>query len=116
MTFTGLGLAAIDLTTATAAFQTDAEITSALDAVSSATERLRANTAAVGSGLTVVQNREDFTKKLANILQTGSANLVNADLNEEAATSQALATRQSLATSSLTLANQAHQNVLRLLQ
>ncbi|HEY0571844.1 MAG TPA: flagellar protein [Enterovirga sp.] len=116
MTFAGLGLAAIDLTTAAAAFQTNTEITAALDAVSNATVRLRANTAAFGSGLTVVQNREDFTKKLANILQTGSANLVNADLNEEAATSQALATRQSLATSSLTLANQAHQSVLRLLQ
>jgi flagellin len=116
MTFTGLGLAAIDLTTAAGAFQTDTEITAALDAVSNATERLRANTAAFRSGLTIVQNRQDFTKKLADILQTGSAYLVHADLNEEAATSQAHATRQSLATSSLTLANQAHQSVLRLLQ
>jgi flagellin-like hook-associated protein FlgL len=49
-------------------------------------------------------------------LQTGAANLVNADTNEEAVTSQALATRQSLATSSLTLANQAQQSVLRLLE
>jgi hypothetical protein len=34
-------------------------------------------------------------------------NLTNADMNEEAANSQALATRQSLAVSSLSLASQA---------
>jgi flagellin len=63
-----------------------------------------------------VQNRQDFTKNLTNVLTTGSANLTNADLNEEAANSQALSTRQSLAISALSLANTAQQGVLQLLR
>ena len=46
-----------------------------------------------------MQIRQDFSKKLINVLQTGSANLTLADSNEEAANSQALSTRQSIATS-----------------
>ena len=50
------------------------------------------------------------------MLQTGSSNLTLADANEEAANSQALATRQAIATSALSLANQAQQAVLQLLR
>jgi hypothetical protein len=42
-------------------------------------------------------------------------NLTNADMNEEAANSQALATQQSLVMSSLCLASQASQGNLQLL-
>ena len=49
-------------------------------------------------------------------LQSGSANLTLADTNEEAANSQALSTRQSIAVSALALANQSQQSVLKLLQ
>jgi len=64
----------------------------------------------------VVQNRQDFTKQIINVLDTGAGNLVNADLNEEAANSQALSTRNSLGISALSLANQAQQAVLQLLR
>ncbi len=50
------------------------------------------------------------------MLTTGAANLTNADMNEEAANSQALSTRQSLAVSSLSLASQASQGILQLLR
>ncbi|WP_437871943.1 flagellin [Methylorubrum extorquens] len=63
-----------------------------------------------------VENRQDFTKRLVNILDTGASNLTNADLNEEAANSQALSTRQSLGISALSLANQAQQGILQLLR
>ena len=63
-----------------------------------------------------MQNRQDFSKNLINILQEGAGNLTNADLNEEAANSQALSTRQSLAISALSLANTAQQQVLQLLR
>ena len=53
---------------------------------------------------------------MVDVLDTGSANLVNADMNAEAATSQALSTRQSLAISALSLANQANQSILQLLR
>jgi flagellin-like hook-associated protein FlgL len=66
--------------------------------------------------LTVVQSRQDFNKNLIQVLQTGSSNLTLADTNEEAANSQALSTRQSIATSALSLANQAQQSVLQLLR
>lgn len=64
----------------------------------------------------MVQNRQGFSKQLINILDTGAANLTNADLTEEAANSQALSTRQSLGISALSLANQAQQGVLQLLR
>ena len=53
-----------------------------------------------------MQIRQDFYKNLINVLQTGSSNLTLADTNEEAANSQALSTRQSIAVSALALANQ----------
>ncbi len=52
----------------------------------------------------------------SHVLQTGSSNLTLADTNEEAANSQALATRQSIAVSALSLANQSQQSVLQLLR
>ncbi len=64
----------------------------------------------------MVQNRQSFSKNLINVLDTGAANLTNADLNVEAANSQALSTRQSLGISALSLANQAQQSILQLLR
>ena len=71
---------------------------------------------AFGANLSIVQIRQDFSKKLINVLQTGSSNLTLADSNEEAANSQALSTRQSIAVSALALANQSQQSVLQLLR
>ncbi len=77
---------------------------------------LRAQASALGSNLSIVQIRREFAKNLINVLQTGSSNLTLADTNEEAANSQALSTRQSIAVSALALANQSQQSVLKLLQ
>jgi flagellin-like hook-associated protein FlgL len=76
---------------------------------------LRTQASAFGSTLSTVQTRNDFTKNLINVLQTGSDNLVLADTNEEGANLLALQTRQSLSTTALSLANQSNQAVLRLL-
>lgn len=84
--------------------------------LNAASDKLKADSTTLGSNLSVVQNRQDFSKQLANILDTGAANLTNADLNEEAANSQALSTRQSLGISALSLANQAQQSILQLLR
>ena len=72
----------------------------------SASDMLRSEASALGSNLSIVQIRQDFSKNLINVLQTGSSNLTLADTNEEAANSQALSTRQSIAVSALALANQ----------
>ena len=50
------------------------------------------------------------------MLQTGSSNLKLADTNELAADSQALSTRQCIAVSALSLANQSQASVLQLLR
>ena len=84
--------------------------------ISSASNALRTEASTLGSNLSIVQIRQDFSKNLINVLQTGSANLTVADTNEEAANSQALSTRQSIAVSALALANQSQASVLQLLR
>ena len=81
-----------------------------------ASTTLRAESSALGSNLSIVQIRQDFNKNLINVLQTGASNLTLADTNEEAANSQALSTRQSIAVSALALANQSQASVLQLLR
>jgi flagellin len=87
-----------------------------LTALNNASLTLRTQASAFGANLSIVQIRQDFSKKIINVLQTGSANLTLADSNEEAANSQALSTRQSIAVSALSLANQSQQSVLQLLR
>jgi flagellin len=109
----GLGLGAL---TAGTDFLDSASANKALAALSSASSTLRAQASALGSNLSIVQVRQDFSKNLINVLQSGSSNLTLADTNEEAANSQALSTRQSIAVSALSLANQSQQSVLQLLR
>jgi flagellin len=87
-----------------------------LTALNNASLTLRTQASAFGANLSIVQIRQDFSKKLINVLQSGSAALTLADTNEEAANSQALSTRQSIAVSALSLANQSQQSVLQLLR
>jgi flagellin len=88
----------------------------AINSLSTASSALRTEASALGSNLSIVQIRQDFSKNLINVLQTGSSNLTLADTNEEAANSQALSTRQSIAVSALALANTSQQSVLQLLR
>lgn len=97
-------------------FLLDTDIKGTLTKLTSGSDTLRTASSTFGSNLSVVQNRQSFTKRLVNILDTGASNLTNADLNEEAANSQALSTRQSLGISALSLANQAQQGILQLLR
>jgi len=109
----GLGLSAL---TAGTDFIDNVATNKVLDSLNYASSFLRSQASTLGSNLSIVQIRQDFSKQLINVLQTGSANLTIADTNEEAANSQALATRQSIAVSALALANQSQQSVLKLLQ
>jgi len=87
-----------------------------LTSLDAASTTLRAESSALGSNLSIVQIRQDFNKNLINVLQTGASNLTLADTNVEAANSQALSTRQSIAVSALALANQSQASVLQLLR
>ena len=108
----GLGLDVLS----TGAFKDNAAINDIVTSLNGASSTLRSQASAFGSNLSIVQIRQDFTKNLINVLQTGSSNLTLADTNEEAANSQALSTRQSIAVSALALANQSQQSVLQLLR
>ena len=109
----GLGLSPL---TAGADFLDNASANAVIAKVTTASDQLRSEASALGSNLSIVQIRQDFAKNLINVLQTGSANLTLADSNVEAANSQALSTRQSIAVSALALANQSQQSVLQLLR
>ena len=106
----GLGLSPLGDT----AFDSNASINSTLDSLKSSIDTLRSQSAKFGSNLSVVETRQDFTKQMISVLQTGAANLTLADTNEEAANVLALQTRQQLSSTALSLASQADQNVLRL--
>jgi len=109
----GLGLAAL---TSGTDFVDNAGTNSVLTKLNTASVTLRSQASAFGANLSIVQIRQDFNKNLINVLQTGSSALTLADTNEEAANSQALSTRQSIATSALSLANTSQQSVLQLLR
>jgi flagellin len=107
-----LGLNAIGQTD----FQDSNSINGVISTINSASSQLKNQASTLGANLAVVQNRQDFTKQMINVLDAGAANLTNADLNEEAANSQALSTRNSLGISALSLANQSQQGILQLLR
>ena len=115
VTFNAAGLGLANLTSGTD-FIDNSATNKVIANLSSASTLLRTQASALGSNLSIVQIRQDFSKNLINVLQTGSSNLTLADTNEEAANSQALSTRQSIAVSALALANQSQQSVLQLLR
>jgi flagellin-like hook-associated protein FlgL len=115
VTFNAAGLGLASLTSGTD-FLDNVSANNTLTKLSAASSTLRTEASALGSNLSVVQIRQDFNKNLINVLQTGSSNLTLADTNEEAANSQALSTRQSIAVSALALANTSQQSVLQLLR
>ena len=115
VTFNAAGLGLASLTSGTD-FLDNASANNALTLLGAASTTLRTEASALGSNLSIVQIRQDFSKNLINVLQTGSSNLTLADTNEEAANSQALSTRQSIAVSALALANQSQASVLQLLR
>lgn len=94
----------------------DDSIDGFLDQVKGALNSVRSQASSFGSNLSIVQNRQDFTKAMINTLETGAGNLTLADMNQEAANMMALQTRQSLASSTLSMANQADQSILQLLR
>ena len=113
VSFTADGLNLSNLTVGTD-FVDNASTNGVLATLNQASITLRSQASTFGSNLSVVQNRQDFNKNLINVLQTGSAQLTLADTNEEGANLLALQTRQQLSLTSLSLASQADQAVLRL--
>ncbi|HTJ58650.1 MAG TPA: flagellin [Devosiaceae bacterium] len=109
----GLGLSYL---TSGSDFLDNSQTNQILDVINTASSTLQSQASELGSNLSIVQIRQDFSQNMINVLQTGASNLTLADPNTLAADSQALSTRQSIAVSALALANSSQQSVLRLLQ
>jgi len=107
LTANGLGLSIAD-------FQTRASVDSRSAELESATSTVRNFGSLISTDLSLIQTRRDFTESTINTLKAGSDDLTLADLNEEGANLLALQTRQQLGVTSLSLASQAQQGVLRL--
>ncbi|HVJ54559.1 MAG TPA: flagellin [Aliidongia sp.] len=84
--------------------------------ISNAINQLRAITSALGTNVTILQSRSTFSSNYANSLTSGANALTLADLNTEAANSQALQLRQQFGVQALVSANTQNQSVLTLLR
>lgn len=107
---TGLNIAASDFTTSAATIQ------ASITAIDTALSTVRTDAAAFGNNLSVIQTRQDYTQNLINVLKEGADKLTIADKNEEGAKLLSLQTSQQLGITSLSLASQANQSILRLFQ
>jgi len=114
LTTEGVDFTANGLSLTEATFRSSAQIeltaTQARDALSG----VRAFGSSLANDLSIIQTRRDFTESTINTLQAGADDLTVADQNEEGANLLALQTRQTLGVTSLSLASQSQQSVLRL--
>jgi flagellin len=114
--YTNASASPLSISTAANNWAASTDISAATAQLTTALTSLRSQSQTLGSSLSVVQIRQDFTTATINTLQTGSSDLTLADSNQEGANLLALQTRQQLSTTALSLAAQADQNVLRLFQ
>ncbi len=108
-TFTADGLGITEAT-----FRTSTQIELSATQVRTALEDVRAFGSTLANNLSIIQTRRDFTEETINTLEAGADDLTVADQNEEGANLLALQTRQQLGVTSLSLAAQSQQSVLRL--
>jgi flagellin-like hook-associated protein FlgL len=88
----------------------------AIQRISNAISQLNAISASLGTNVAVLQTRSDFSANYANTLTSGADALTLADLNTEAANSQALTLRQQLGIQSLSVSGQQNSSILTLLR
>ncbi len=107
--FTALGMGIVE-----GDFTNASNVQLSIDAVREAVNDVRSFGQSIANDLSIVQTRRDFTEQTINTLKAGADDLIVADQNEEGANLLALQTRQALGTTSLSLAAQSQQAVLRL--
>ena len=81
-----------------------------------AISQIESVTQSLGTNVGILQNRSDFTAQYVNDLTSGGDALTLADLNTQAADSQALDLRQQLGIQSLGVTNTLNQAVLQLIR
>ena len=108
-----LGGANVTITT-TQSIDTLTKATASLTAVNTSIDRVSASLARLGTKSKALSTHLSFVGKLADTLEAGVGNLVDADLAKESAKLQALQTKQQLGVQALGIANQTPQLVLSL--
>lgn len=101
------GLDNVDVTT-------NAGADAALDNIETLIQNSIDAAASFGSAEGRIETQSNFVSKLVDSLRAGIGSLVDADMEEASARLQALQVQQQLATQSLSIANQAPQNILAL--
>lgn len=104
----------VTYTSATGIWASSTAAQSSIDFIKADLDKLRSAAAEFGANLNIIQTRLDFTQNLINVLKEGADKLTVADKNEEGARLLALQTSQQLGITSLSLASQAEQSILRL--
>jgi len=94
----------------------EAVFSASINRVSNAISQLNAISQELGTNVGILQSRANFSSNYSNALTTGSNDLTLADLNTEAANSQALTLRQQLGIQSLTTSGQQNSSILTLLR
>jgi flagellin len=94
----------------------EAIFSGAIQRISNAISQLNAVSAALGTNVAILQDRSTFSANYANTLTNGADALTLADLNTEAANSQALTLRQQLGIQSLSVSGQQNSSILTLLR
>ena len=89
-------------------------IQTSINNLETAMNSLRTESKKLSNNLAIITAREEFSAQMINTLNDGASKLTEADMNEEGANMLMLQTRQALGTTSLSLAGQAAQGVLRL--
>ena len=116
------GFSALDLTGTAGGTGTvpasvaQAIFTAAENRISNAISQLQGISAQLGTNVAILTTRSNFSANYANTLTSGSNALTLADLNEEAANSQALTLRQQLGIQSLSVSGQQNSSILTLLR
>ncbi|WP_238372809.1 flagellin [Heliomarina baculiformis] len=103
-------LGAIDLTTAS----TTALMQTALQEAETQLDAAIVSATALGIAEKSIETQKEFLGALTDTLDSGVGSMVDADMEQEAARLQSLQVQQQLATQSLSIANQAPQNILSL--
>lgn len=103
-------LAAIDLSSAS----TGALMEAALQAAEAQLDAAIGSATKLGIAERSIETQKEFLAALTDTIDAGVGSMIDADMEEEAARLQSLQVQQQLATQSLSIANQAPQNILSL--
>lgn len=102
--------------TATQAIATQTAAASAVADISTSIDNLNSVLTKLGSGSTSLEQNRNFAGRLADVIEVGIGNLVDADMAKESANLQALQVKQQLGIQALSIANQSPQSILSLFQ